>query len=309
MAHSTYLHLFFQSTLFFIADAVFNPSGKKFHGEIKFKDLPPELKEAILYKLPNNFSLLERQMRIINRVHCAKGWCGYYECATDKSCSSSCTIVVNEDGSNEPVVTVKKQHTCASQASAMSLIDAKNDMIAMVKERAIVCSSDRAPVIAMDVWKHFANLHSGVRLLYLFCYLPTFYGALTLSCLTLLGRAYSSLDLKFMENLVYRTRHLNYPNWKALIFSEPFVWCREDDQRPFTRFSCEMIVAGERCDFVGISHPDMIFEIGDTQLHGFIDCTFSIVPSYFLQVLILMVYFSKYDLYVPVYFVLMQVLI
>ena len=152
-----------------IADAVFNPSGKKFHGEIKFKDLPPELKEAILYKLPNNFSLLERQMRIINRLHCAKGWCGYYECATDKNCSSSCTIIVNEDGSNEPVVTVKKQHTCASQISAMSLIDAKTDMIAMVKERAIVCSSDRAPVIAMDVWKHFANLHSGVRLLYLFC--------------------------------------------------------------------------------------------------------------------------------------------
>jgi hypothetical protein len=48
--------------------------------------------------------------------------------------------------------------------------------------------------------------------------------------------------------------------------------------------------------FVGFAHPDIIFEVGDTKLDGFIDCTLSIVPIFFEQVMVLMLYFSKYDL-------------
>ena len=121
------------------------------------------------------------------------------------------------------------------------------------------------------------------------------------------GQAYSSLDLKFMENLVYRTRASTFPNWKALVCSEPFRWCRESDTRSFFRFCSQVMIEDSPLDFLGYAHPDILFELGDTKLHGFVDCTFSVVPTFFSQVLVLMVYFSKYDLYVPVYFVLMQV--
>jgi hypothetical protein len=110
-----------------------------------------------------------------------------------------------------------------------------------------------------------------------------------------------------MENLVYRTRHQSFPNWKCLVSSEPFRFCRENDTRSFWRFTSEVLIENEAINFVGFAHPDILFELGDTKLHAFGDCTFSIVPMQFSQVLIIMLYFSKYDLYVPVYFVLMQV--
>ena len=112
----------------------------------------------------------------------------------------------------------------------------------------------------------------------------------------------------FLENLVYRTRHNSYPDWKALVSGEPFRYCRPDDTRSFWRFTNQQVlIDNEPKDFVGFAHPDILFEIGDTKLNGFADCTFSIVPMQFMQVLIIMVYFSKYDLYFPVYFVLMQI--
>jgi len=106
---------------------------------------------------------------------------------------------------------------------------------------------------------------------------------------------------------VYRTRAQSFPNWKSLISSEPFRYCREEDQRSFWRFTNEVLIDNVPMDFVGFAHPGILFELGDTKLHAFGDCTFSVVPIQFSQVLIIMLYFSKYDLYVPVYFVLMQV--
>jgi hypothetical protein len=110
-----------------------------------------------------------------------------------------------------------------------------------------------------------------------------------------------------MENLVYRTRERAYPEWKQLIFSEPFRWVGPTDERSFTRFQFQVMIGKEAQEFVGFAHPDILFELGQTRLHGFVDCTFSVVPKLFKQVMVIMLYFSKYDLYVPVYFILLQV--
>ena len=110
-----------------------------------------------------------------------------------------------------------------------------------------------------------------------------------------------------MENLVYNARAKAFPDWKTLVFSDGFRWCKHDDPRSLTRFIFQVLKGDGPKDSLGLAHPDIIFEIGDTKLHGFVDCTFGIVPRQFEQVLIIMVYFSKYDLYVPVYFVLLQV--
>ena len=101
-----------------------------------------------------------------------------------------------------------------------------------------------------------------------------------------------------MESLVYRTRTAANPDWRALICSAPFRWCKTDDQRSFWRFSCTILVDGEPRDIVGFAHPDILFELGGTKLHGFADATFSMVPVFFDQVFILMLYFSRYDMYI-----------
>jgi hypothetical protein len=51
----------------------------------------------------------------------------------------------------------------------------------------------------------------------------------------------------------------------------------------------------------------IIWELGNHPVHGFFDATFSMVPTEFSQVLIYMCFFSKFDMYVPVYFALMTV--
>ena len=106
----------------------------------------------------------------------------------------------------------------------------------------------------------------------------------------------------YTEKLVYRTRHAANPDWISLVSSAPFRFCRQDDTRSFFWFVNMVMIEDNLEHLVGFAHPDIIFEAGDHPLHGFIDCTFSIV-----QILVLMLYFSKFDLYVPFYFVLMTV--
>ena len=106
---------------------------------------------------------------------------------------------------------------------------------------------------------------------------------------------------------MYRTRNSSNPDWIALIVSEPFRWIRKDDPKSFTRF-CNLVMIDDSLEyFVGFANQDIIFEVGETKLHSFLDCTFSIVPVMFSQLLVFMLYFSKFDLYVPFYFVLMTV--
>ena len=163
----------------------------------------------------------------------------------------------------------------------MEIIDAKQEMIDMVKFMAADKASDRAPEIALRVMRHFEKQYE--------------------------GKAFSSVDQNYMERLVYRTRQATNPDWQALVLSEPFRWCRPDDQRLFTRF-CNMVMIDDVLQmFVGFAHPDIIFEVGENKLHAFFDRTFSVLPVFFSQILVFMLYFSKYDLYIPFYFVLMTV--
>ena len=82
-----------------------------------------------------------------------------------------------------------------------------------------------------------------------------------------------------------------------------------DDQRNFVRFNSKMMMEGRLVQIIGFAHPAILFELGGTKLHGFADATFDVVPFGFSQLLIIMMYFSRYDMYVPVYFILMQVCI
>ena len=252
--------------------------------DIKFKDLPKAEKDLIYSKLPNSWSREGYGAKINNRIRVQEGWRGNYECASDsKNCHYSASITVSADGLSDPVFFIKNNHICCGGKVVVceELIDAKHEMTEMVKALALDNAATRATEIAAQVMKHFEVIYA--------------------------GKAFSCVDRNFMERLVYRTRQLSNPDWTALIFSEPFRWCRPDDKRSFTRF-CNIVMIDDAVEhFVGFAHPDILFEVGDTKLHSFLDCTFSIVPVFFSQLLVFMLYFSKYDLYVPFYFVLMTV--
>ena len=221
--------------------------------------------------------------KINNRIRVKEGWRGSYNCASDpKNCPYSGSITVSSDGLSNPVIVVKNQHNCSGNYAIVctELINCKEDMSDMVKTMALDDHGRKAPEIAAHVMRHFENLHK--------------------------GNAFSFHDRNYMENLVYRTRKAAYPDWITLIFSEPFRWTRTDpeelrDKRAFVRFCYMTIIDNQLEHFVGFAHPDILFEVGDTKLHAFFDCTFSIVPIFFSQMLVFMLYFSKYDLYVPFY--------
>jgi hypothetical protein len=57
---------------------------------------------------------------------------------------------------------------------------------------------------------------------------------------------------------------------------------------------------------IGWGHPSLIFHLKNGDVNLFVDCTFSVVPYGFTQLLIMMAYFPAYNMYVPVFYVLMQ---
>ena len=77
----------------------------------------------------------------------------------------------------------------------------------------------------------------------------------------------------------------------------------EDDQRSITRFQVIVGKEQEAHRLIGFSHLDILFELGYTKLYSFVDCTFFVVQRLFKQGMVIMLYFSKYDLNVPVYFI------
>ncbi|CAM9828497.1 unnamed protein product, partial [Heterosigma akashiwo] len=60
-------------------------------------------------------------------------------------------------------------------------------------------------------------------------------------------------------------------------------------------------------EFIGWGNPTLIAQYrNQDSLKGFFDCTFSVVPTGFEQLLILQVYDDAHDIYVPLAYVLLQ---
>lgn len=121
------------------------------------------------------------------------------------------------------------------------------------------------------------------------------------------GKARILLSIAKLENLARNTRQKDYADWESQIWAENLCRAGGDDDRNFVRFNSKMFIGDSLAQVVGFANPFILTLIGNTRLHGFADATFSVVPHGFLQLLIIMMYFSTYDLYVPVYYILMSV--
>lgn len=118
------------------------------------------------------------------------------------------------------------------------------------------------------------------------------------------GRAWKFHTVEFMIAFIYRCRHKSFSDWEGLITSPPLSLC--GDQRLFLQFNLTANIDNNLERIIGWAHPSLIFELRGRPQRLFIDCSFSMCPHDFYQVMVIMVYLDQYDEYVPVFYILLQ---
>jgi hypothetical protein len=110
-----------------------------------------------------------------------------------------------------------------------------------------------------------------------------------------------------MIALIYHTRHNEFNSWEGQIHSFPLVFVTDNDTRHFLQFDIRVNVKEHGMQrIIGWGHPELIFLLKNGPVNTFIDCTFKCVPQGFSQLMIVMVYSLAHDLYVPIYYILLQ---
>ncbi|EGZ24028.1 hypothetical protein PHYSODRAFT_325182 [Phytophthora sojae] len=87
---------------------------------------------------------------------------------------------------------------------------------------------------------------------------------------------------------------------------EPTSLVSADDARPFLQFSYLYAQAGKHKRMVGFAHPDLLRLLKYPKNPLFVDCTFKACPKPFSQVAIIMGFDPAFDLYLPIFYVLLQ---
>ena len=101
-------------------------------------------------------------------------------------------------------------------------------------------------------------------------------------------------------------------DWETRVFQHPLVSTSPTDLRNFLQFSSTVYIPGpdgicrEKKRILGWAHPDLLFQLRHGAVHCFIDGTFDCCPHGFVQCLIFMVYLPAVQMYVPVFYVLVD---
>jgi hypothetical protein len=122
------------------------------------------------------------------------------------------------------------------------------------------------------------------------------------------GRAYKSLSIEQIKTLYYHFHQLLTGGWEQKIRMPPLCHASDADTRLFLQFDCSYSIPGDPVlsRMIGFGHPDLLFLLKSGPMNTFIDCTFRIVPKGFYQLMIIMVYSSAHETYVPVLYILLQ---
>ena len=111
-----------------------------------------------------------------------------------------------------------------------------------------------------------------------------------------------------LRDMVYRIRTMEHGTWEHAVRSHPLRSVSADDPRAFMRFFADVVIdkTGDLTRMLGFGHPDLMFELKHGPCPLFFDGTFRIVPSGFYQLFTIMMYSKAYDMYFPVFFILLQ---
>jgi hypothetical protein len=126
------------------------------------------------------------------------------------------------------------------------------------------------------------------------------------------GKAMVGLCVRQVYNLLITNRKSETgQDWAGRIGRHPMGTTSTDDARQFLLHNGETYVpidgGGRRQTRILIwGHPDLVWKLRDGAVHLFIDGTFCVCPHPFTQCLIIMAYFKGTQMYVPVFYILLD---
>jgi len=174
-----------------------------------------------------------------------------------------------------------KKNSSVKAIEIDGITDYTGEMRQMVEQKAVDEPGKRASQMARDILSYFQQ--------------------------KTMGTACKLLDTKQIQAQIYRVRDKEFGNWEGILNSFPMNAVSEQDDRPFLQWNNWANIGGTHQKSIGLGHPDIQFELSHSDRnHLFLDATFAVCPRGFSQLFIVMAYLSAYDLYVPVYFILMQ---
>ena len=111
-----------------------------------------------------------------------------------------------------------------------------------------------------------------------------------------------------LRDYVYQVRRHEFKDWETAIRSPPLSIVSSTDQRLFLRFMADVHIeaTGELSRMIGWGHPKLLFVTKGGPLNMFIGCTFRCVPKGFYQLMVIMVYSTSHQMYIPIFFILLQ---
>jgi hypothetical protein len=122
----------------------------------------------------------------------------------------------------------------------------------------------------------------------------------------ILGEAITALKVDQIQRLIYSARTKEFGDWERQIVCHPTASVSVDDTRPFLQFKLAVNIDNHLENLVGWGHPDLINLCKHGPCHLFCDATFRIVPTGFEQCFIIMMFTAASEMYVPLFFVLLQ---
>jgi hypothetical protein len=218
-----------------------------------------------------------------------------YRCQKWKStaCKAALSLYVKLDANDcllegtEPQIRDGKEHTACQDDEKLSkraredikILDLREDMKHRVEEIVLAQPMLGARTVATQVMEEIKRDHK--------------------------GEAFEFLTIDQMKSQVYEFKKLEYGNWNGIIKHSKLFYCNEDDERPFLQFHFGFPLDGEWREMLGWGHPDLIFLLKSGDHNIFVDCTFSVCPHGFYQLLIFMIYDEATELYIPIFYVLL----
>jgi hypothetical protein len=209
-------------------------------------------------------------------------WTGLYRCKHHrKGCKSALKIIARLD-KNFEIIPQGAAHTCFVQPNCNvdRVIDITGEMKELTEQKALQNVKLTASEIGHQVQKEMETKYDSI---------PT-----------------QKLTIPQMKSLVYRSKGAEFRDWENAVQNYPLSTCSFDDERLFLQFYLTVRIGTSLEKIIGWGHPDLIFLTKYGPVNLFVDCTFKVVPKGFSQLLVLMIYSSATDMYVPIFFILLQ---
>lgn len=119
---------------------------------------------------------------------------------------------------------------------------------------------------------------------------------------------YKGMTINQMQNLCRNTRKTEHHDWDGMVHSPPLLHTSTNMVlHNFLLFDTKIYISTNECTrIIGWAHYELIHLVKLGPKHFYVDCTFSCVPDPFSQLLIIMMYVQASDIYIPVFYILLQ---